>query len=953
MDQRDAEQGGHEIGRQPFSENAEKGGARHGYNRGRLLVRVAVLGATGAIIVALMGLLGYVPGLGFLGSVREGYIPMAPSTSISFLVLGGILLAMTWRSLPETNLVLFTSPAALVSLFGALEVAGHLTERDLNFEDALVPNAGHLGEIPIARMSPSTGALFFIAGLAVCALLLRGRASNQRTSFGHWGGCLGGMVLVVGLVFCSAYLYGSPLFYGQGATVPMALTTALAFLMIGTGTIAVAGADAIPLRLLARVPRSDRPMSVRCRILLLALIMIGACAVVMAVMTGVLYRHDIREHRELLQVTAQSQARMFETIASHEAEVAGILRGAGLDNDSAAWTMSQIMGAHGHYEGFGETGEFTLARRDGNRIVFALRHRHGDVEHPVPVAFDSDLAEPMRRALKGLSGTVVGPDYRGETVLAAHEPVAILNMGIVAKIDMSEIREPFIRSGLSAAAIGLAVVLAGTALFFRIGNPIAWRLEAYARNLEKEAKDRKRSEEALQRIEWLLDPTIKRDASRNPPYGDLTKLNTSRVILDSVGEDILAKIAEDYISLLGTSGAIYEANGDYALGIFSSGWCQFLDGASRDLCDTDDNAEALAGGKWRCHESCWKDASLACLEAGHPVDIECNGGIHLYVVPIRAGREIVGAMNVGWGDPPTDPKKLRKIASEFGVSVDELMDQASSYQSRPPFMVETAKRRIETAAMLIGEIVHRRKVEKEREGLIDQLGAQNNELERFVYTVSHDLKTPLITIQGFAGKLQRDIAKGDAERIERRISRIRGAADKMQRLLSELLELSRIGRVTGPSFEVLFSELAREATEAAAESLDRRSMRVVAYSGSSKIRGDCTRLAEVMQNLIENAVKYMGDQPNPRLEIGVRQENSEPVFYVRDNGIGIDPRYHERIFGLFNQLDPECEGTGVGLALVSKILEVHGGRIWVESEGLGRGSTFCFTVPTTTERATS
>ncbi|NQU20134.1 MAG: GHKL domain-containing protein, partial [Candidatus Nealsonbacteria bacterium] len=107
---------------------------------------------------------------------------------------------------------------------------------------------------------------------------------------------------------------------------------------------------------------------------------------------------------------------------------------------------------------------------------------------------------------------------------------------------------------------------------------------------------------------------------------------------------------------------------------------------------------------------------------------------------------------------------------------------------------------------------------------------------------------------------------------------------------------------------------------------------------------DRRRLLEVLQNLIDNAVKYMGDQPRPRIEIGSRRDGNETVCYVRDNGIGIDPRYGERIFGLFDQLDQSIDGTGIGLALARRIIEIHGGRIWVESDGLGHGSTFCFTV---------
>ena len=109
------------------------------------------------------------------------------------------------------------------------------------------------------------------------------------------------------------------------------------------------------------------------------------------------------------------------------------------------------------------------------------------------------------------------------------------------------------------------------------------------------------------------------------------------------------------------------------------------------------------------------------------------------------------------------------------------------------------------------------------------------------------------------------------------------------------------------------------------------------------------RIAEVIQNLISNAAKFMGDQSRPTIEIGVQglDTDKKPIFFVRDNGIGIHPDFHERIFGLFNRLDPAIEGTGIGLTLVRRIIEIHGGRIWIESE-LGKGSTFFFTIPTIT-----
>jgi signal transduction histidine kinase len=131
--------------------------------------------------------------------------------------------------------------------------------------------------------------------------------------------------------------------------------------------------------------------------------------------------------------------------------------------------------------------------------------------------------------------------------------------------------------------------------------------------------------------------------------------------------------------------------------------------------------------------------------------------------------------------------------------------------------------------------------------------------------------------------------------------------------------------------------------------LEARGVQVAIAPDLPTVYGDRARLVEVVQNLVDNACKFMGDQAEPRIEIGQRgaqaDADGKPVLFVRDNGIGIEPQYQDRVFGLFNKLDAHTEGTGVGLALVKRIVEVHGGRIWVESQGVGKGSTFCFTLP--------
>ncbi len=247
----------------------------------------------------------------------------------------------------------------------------------------------------------------------------------------------------------------------------------------------------------------------------------------------------------------------------------------------------------------------------------------------------------------------------------------------------------------------------------------------------------------------------------------------------------------------------------------------------------------------------------------------------------------------------------------------------------------------------VQDITERKQVEEEREALIHELENKNAELERFTYTVSHDLKSPLVTITGFLGFLEKDAISGNIEGVKSSVNRIAGAAKKMQSLLSDLLELSRIGRLMNPPEDIPFSDIVHEAVDQVRGRLDDIDAIVEIQRDFPIVHGDRIRLVEVVQNLLENSIKYSTPSVRLRIEIGMDEPNEKkfPVFYVRDNGIGIEPQFHERIFGLFNKLDTQSEGTGIGLSLVKRIIEVHNGRIWVESEK-GKGATFYFSLPT-------
>ena len=212
-------------------------------------------------------------------------------------------------------------------------------------------------------------------------------------------------------------------------------------------------------------------MSPRKRVFLLISIMALVAIIVETVAISLLYKTAFIENRTRLEETAKSQARLIEAIARFDKKYSN-----DYPQGAREATLSQIVDGHKQYKGFGETGEFTLSRKEGNKIIFLLSHRHFDLTNPKPVPFDSSLAEPMRLALSGKSGTIIGLDYRGEKVLAAFEPVAELDLGIVAKIDIAEIRRPFFKAAIYSGLIGLGALLVGAAFFVRVTNPLLVKL---------------------------------------------------------------------------------------------------------------------------------------------------------------------------------------------------------------------------------------------------------------------------------------------------------------------------------------------------------------------------------------------------------------------------------------------------------------------------------------------
>jgi PAS domain S-box-containing protein len=298
----------------------------------------------------------------------------------------------------------------------------------------------------------------------------------------------------------------------------------------------------------------------RRRQILAASIVVMACVSLGGVGVAIptLYRAAFDAERSRLRDIVRSRVSLIEAVArfdggaqagpSSQSASAGATDAASevaleiaLDAAAAETTLRQVVEAHAHFEGFGETGEFTVARRAGDEIVFLVSQRHAKQATPQAVTWTSAVAEPMRRALSGLSGTLVGLDYRGETVLAAHEPIPGLRWGVVAKIDLAEVQAPFVRAGVLATGLAAVLVIAGAAVVVRLMSPLLRGLEARTAEL-REANEQlgervARRTEALEAANARLEVEVRdRERAQETTRESLTR---ARAVLDTAVDAII------------------------------------------------------------------------------------------------------------------------------------------------------------------------------------------------------------------------------------------------------------------------------------------------------------------------------------------------------------------------------------------------------------------------------
>ena len=561
----------------------------------------------------------------------------------------------------------------------------------------------------------------------------------------------------------------------------------------------------------------------RSRLALLLGIMTGVALVVAAVSIVQLYLVSIEVRRQAL----------LDLVSVRAAAIEATYR----QNGSAEETLEFIRQAHVGNPGWGETGEFVVARRQGELVVFLLHLRHSGGPPGEPFRPTPGRAEPIMASLDRGRGTLVGPDYRGVAVLAAYEKLDDLGWGLVAKMDMAEVRAPFVRAGAIALGSTLLLVFAGGVLFARATAPILREVA------DSEQRFRTTFEQAA--VGMALVSPDGRWLRVNERLCDI--LGTTREEL--LQEPITTAVSPDHLG----------------------------------------------------------------LDAGHREQM-LGGEIESFAVEQRTSTRR--------GTPVWTRTTAAPVARAGGA---------------PDHLV-----------LVIEDVTARLEAQEQLEATLANLERSNRELEQFAYVASHDLQEPLRMVSSYTQLIERRYKDKLDQDGREFIAYAVDGANRMQRLIQDLLRYSRVTTRGQPFVAVDMRAALAEALENLQVAIAEAGA-VVTDGDLPVVHGDRTQVVQVLQNLVGNGIKFRRAGQPPRVHVSAARSQEEPGFFtikVTDNGIGIAATYYDRVFVIFQRLHTKREypGTGIGLALCKRIIERHGGRIWIEPAP-EQGTTVAFTLP--------
>ncbi len=709
----------------------------------------------------------------------------------------------------------------------------------------------------------------------------------------------------------------------------------------------------------------------------LILIMITVCVVVAGINIFILYGTAFEQQRERLMESVKGQARLIEAVARFN-----VLHKAKWHpqyEDPADATLVEIIDAHEQYVGFGKTGEFMLARRDEDNISFLLKNRYASFEKPQQMRFDSNLAEPTRLALSGKSGTLVGLDYRGMTVVAAYEPVAHLNLGIVAKIDLSEIRAPFVRAGIITGVLSVLAVVVSVLLFLRISNPIIRTLEDRTFELEKmnekliqEIGDHKRSQMDLHEAKDLLSNTF--DA-----------LQDSVMVID---KDFRVRMSNwkshDYISEKDRQGHPYcyevflnrnkPCNPCPNMEVFATGEIkQFeninpIDGKIRDirvLPMFDDEGKVVSVIEHLRDITDLKRSERALVESEQRFrDLVENSLIGICIIqnnrivyqnpeqerllgPLPRKPQLIDYDNIH----PDDVEKVQQFYQAIILGKDQIQDTDFRFylpdNTNNTLILKWVQCRASIIeyqgeeAMLVNIMDVSRSKELER---LLRIQDKMSSLGRVAAGIAHEIRNPLSGINIYLNTLEKIYDKRESlEKVKEILGKIQSASIKIEAVIRRVMDFSKPSE---PKFVLTdINKPIKEAVNLSEVTLRKRGIEIEKALASDLplCQADPNLIEQVILNLINNATEAMQDmREGKKIEITSSIGKDCIFITVSDSGPGVPLAMKDQLFDPF--YSTKSSGTGIGLSITNRIITDHGGSMDI-SESRWSGAEFRIELP--------
>lgn len=659
-----------------------------------------------------------------------------------------------------------------------------------------------------------------------------------------------------------------------------------------------------------------------------------------------------KEKFEILREVVQSKARHIEAVAQYDKDdFEKHPKKHSEYKTSKEATLFQIANAHSNYKGFGDTGEFTLAERRGEKIVYMLPLRHEKDRKLKVVNFNEKISRPMRRALSGESGIITALDYRDEEVMAAYEPIKFLNMGLVAKIDLKEIRGPFIKAGLFAFFLTLVLVLTGSFLFFKLTNPLLNDLKKLSVAVENApasvviTDEKGRIKNVNKKFESITGYSLLEVKGKNPRI--LSTGKTPKETYKNLWDTVLSGRTWE--------GTLYNKKKNGDIYIEKAAISPILDSKNKItnyVAVKEDITEKVNAEKKIREQNEFLNKIINSLN--HPFSV-----INASTYEVELANSALTDKDLGKGVYCYElMHNYDKPCSEVGVfcPMGKVIETKKEVVCEHVHNDKEGKEHIYEvhAHPILGEdgsvksvidysidITDRKELEKEKDEIIAKKVAANSKLAELGLLsagLGHELKNPLTVIQASTDYLEGYTkSKDEAECIEAIYASVDKMVDYIERLKTyakpkeKFKTKVKLNHLIDYAFDMFGKQVINSGVDIIKNYSDDESV---------EIFGDRNKLEQIFVNIITNSWHAMKESNTKEIRVKtLKQDNNVRVLF-EDTGCGIPKENQDKIFENFFTTKKEGEGTGLGMSIVKDIVKEHYGDIKILKSIIGKGTTF-------------